>query len=69
MPKRKYGVGRVEQREQNRFRLRYSISGKRYTKTVVATGRPRQILYRSRPSERAVERTKHDKTIAWRRRH
>jgi integrase len=36
MPKRKYGVGRVEQRGPGRFRLRYSIRGKRYTKTVAA---------------------------------
>src|SRR5262249_19152598 len=34
--KRKYGVGRVEQRGPDRFRLRYSIDGRKYTKTVAA---------------------------------
>jgi hypothetical protein len=36
---RKYGVGRVEQRGPNRFKLRYSIDGTKYTKTVVATNK------------------------------
>jgi integrase len=34
MAKRKYGVGRIEQRGPNRFRLRYSIGGQKYTRTV-----------------------------------
>jgi integrase len=39
MPKRKYGDGRVEPRGANRFKLRYSIGGKRYTKTVAANSK------------------------------
>lgn len=35
MSKRKYGVGRVEQRG-DKFRLRYSIDGQKFTKTVAA---------------------------------
>jgi integrase len=39
MTKRKYGVGRVEQRGPNRFRLHYSIDGRRYTKSVTASSK------------------------------
>ena len=33
--KRQYGVGRIEQRG-DKFRLRYSIDGQKFTKTIAA---------------------------------
>ena len=36
--KRKYGVGRIEQRG-DKFRLRYSIDGRKYTKTIAASSK------------------------------
>src|SRR6516165_5881868 len=36
MTKRRYGVGSIEPRGENAYRLRYSINGKRYKKTVTA---------------------------------
>jgi integrase len=36
MAKRKYGVGSIEPRGANTFRLRYSIDGKRFKKTITA---------------------------------
>ena len=36
MAKRRYGVGSIEPRGENTYRLRYSIDGKRYKKTVTA---------------------------------
>jgi len=36
MAKRRYGVGSIEPRGANTFRLRYSINGKRYKKTITA---------------------------------
>jgi integrase len=39
MSKRRYGVGNIERRGEGTFRLRYSISGKRFKKTVEAPNR------------------------------
>jgi hypothetical protein len=39
MAKRKYGAGNVEERGENVYRLRYSVSGKRFKKTITANSK------------------------------
>jgi integrase len=39
MAKRRYGVGSIEPRGANTFRLRYSIDGKRFKKTITASNK------------------------------
>ena len=36
MAKRRYRTGGIEERGKNTYRLRYSIEGKRYKKTITA---------------------------------